>query len=153
MTKYYIEELGSYVGQEVQLQGWLYNKRSSGKIRFVILRDGTGIVQCVLVKGRIPDETFNSFDRLTQESSLAVRGTVRSEPRAPGGYELDLTALSVIQIAQEYPITPRNTGSNSWRTGVISGFVRPAVRDNADPAPDCQSHTRFLRRARLHAHG
>jgi asparaginyl-tRNA synthetase len=110
MTKYYIEELGSYVGQEVQLQGWLYNKRSSGKIRFILVRDGTGIVQCVMVKGKIPDETFDAFDKLTQESSLVVRGTIRSEPRAPGGYELDLSSLSIIQIAQDYPITPKDHG-------------------------------------------
>ncbi|MBE0557441.1 MAG: asparagine--tRNA ligase, partial [Proteobacteria bacterium] len=72
MTKYYIEELGTYVGQEVQLQGWLYNKRSSGKIRFLLLRDGTGIVQCVLAKGRVPEEAFTAYESLTQESSLAV---------------------------------------------------------------------------------
>ena len=110
MTKHYIEALKDHVGQEVELQGWLYNKRSSGKIRFVLLRDGTGIVQCVLAKGQVPDEAFNAFESLTQESSLAVRGKVRSEPRAPGGYELEVTGLTVIQVAQEYPITPKEHG-------------------------------------------
>lgn len=110
MTKYYIEDLGTHVGQEVELQGWLYNKRSSGKIRFVLLRDGTGVVQCVMAKGQAPDDAFNAFESLTQESSLAVRGKVRSEPRAPGGYEIELTGLRVIQIAQDYPITPKEHG-------------------------------------------
>jgi len=110
MTKHYIEALKDHVGQELELQGWLYNKRSSGKIRFVLLRDGTGIVQCVLAKGQVPDEAFSAFESLTQESSLAIRGKVRSEPRAPGGYELEVTGLTVIQVAQEYPITPKEHG-------------------------------------------
>jgi len=106
----YIEDLASRVGQEVTLRGWLYRKRSSGKVRFLILRDGTGLVQGVMVKNKIPDEDFAAFDRLTQESSLTVSGLVRAEPRAPGGYELDLSAVQLLHLAQDYPIAPKEHG-------------------------------------------
>jgi asparaginyl-tRNA synthetase len=110
MTKYYIEDLSKYVGEEVEIKGWLYNKRSSGKIRFIILRDGTGIVQCVIVKNNVSEEVYNKFDPLTQESSLIVKGKVRKEDRAPGGYELELTDIQIVHIAKEYPITPKEHG-------------------------------------------
>jgi asparaginyl-tRNA synthetase len=110
MIRYYIEDLSRYVGQEVEIKGWLYNKRSSGKIRFVILRDGTGIVQCVIVKNNVSEEVYNNFDPLTQESSLIVKGKVRKEDRAPGGYELELTDIQIVHIAKEYPITPKEHG-------------------------------------------
>jgi asparaginyl-tRNA synthetase len=106
----YIEDLPQKAGQEAAIRGWLYHKRSSGKVRFLILRDGTGLVQGVMVKGRIPETDFAAFDRLTQESALLVRGLVRAEPRAPGGYELDLTAVEPLHIAQEYPIAPKEHG-------------------------------------------
>jgi asparaginyl-tRNA synthetase len=106
----YVEDLRHHEGEEVTLKGWLYNKRSSGKIRFLLLRDGTGIVQCVMVKGHIPDETFTTYDLLTQESSFSVRGKVRKDDRAPGGYELELSDVQIIQIAQDYPITPKEHG-------------------------------------------
>ena len=106
----YIEDLPNKVGQEITVRGWLYNKRSSGKVRFLILRDGTGLVQGVMVKGKIPEADFTAFDRLTQESSLTVKGLVRAEPRAPGGYELDLTAVQPWHMAQEYPITHKEHG-------------------------------------------
>ena len=106
----YIEDLPKKVGQEITVRGWLYNKRSSGKVRFLILRDGTGLVQGVMVKGKIPEADFTSFDRLTHESSLTVKGLVRAEPRAPGGYELDLTAVQPWHLAQEYPITHKEHG-------------------------------------------
>jgi len=110
MPRIYIENLSKHVGQEVQLQGWLYHKRSSGKIRFLLLRDGTGIIQCVMVKGNISDEIFSRFDELTQESSFSVRGKVRKDDRAPGGFELDVSTVDIIQVAQEYPITPKEHG-------------------------------------------
>jgi len=94
----------------VTLQGWLYQKRSSGKIRFLVMRDGTGLVQGVLAKGKVPDELFDRFDDLTQESSFVMSGTVRAEPRAPGGYEMDVTELQILQVADEYPITPKDHG-------------------------------------------
>jgi asparaginyl-tRNA synthetase len=110
MTRYYIEDLSKYIGQEVEIKGWLYNKRSSGKIRFIIVRDGTGIVQCVIVKNNVSEEVFNAFDQLTQESSLTIKGKVRKEDRAPGGYEIDLTEIKIVNIAKEYPITPKEHG-------------------------------------------
>ena len=106
----YISELSNKVGQAATIRGWLYNKRSSGKVRFLILRDGTGLVQGVMVKGRIADADFTAFDRLTQESSLVVTGLVRAEPRAPGGFELDLSAVQPLAIAQEYPISHKEHG-------------------------------------------
>ncbi|MDP2208216.1 MAG: asparagine--tRNA ligase [Bacteroidota bacterium] len=110
MTKHYIEDLSKYVGEEVEIKGWLYNKRSSGKIRFVILRDGTGLAQCVIVKNNVTEEVFNSFDTLTQESSLILKGKVRKEDRAPGGYEIETTDIRIVHIASEYPITPKEHG-------------------------------------------
>jgi asparaginyl-tRNA synthetase len=110
MKRFYIEDLSKHVGEEVKIHGWLYNKLSSGKIRFLLVRDGTGIVQCVLASGDVPEAAFNSFDGLTQESSLVVTGLVRKDDRAPGGYELQLRDLQVIQIAHDYPITPKEHG-------------------------------------------
>jgi len=107
----YIEEAGKYVGQKVNLKGWLYNKRSSGKIHFLLIRDGSGIIQSVMSKGEVPDEVFDTYDKLTQESSLEIEGIVREEKRAPGGYELNLTDVKIIQIAQDYPITPKEHGT------------------------------------------
>jgi len=106
----YIENLGDHVGTEVAVRGWLYNKRSSGKIQFLLVRDGTGLLQCVMVKGDVSDEIFAACDKLTQESSLIVTGTVRAEKRAPGGYEMSLSNVEIIQVADEYPITPKEHG-------------------------------------------
>jgi asparaginyl-tRNA synthetase len=111
MARVYIEDVGGYEGQEVALQGWVYNKRSSGKLQFILLRDGTGMIQCVGFKGNFTAEQFESLDKLTQESSLEVRGKVRKDARAPGGYELDLTGFNVVQIAESYPITPKEHGT------------------------------------------
>jgi asparaginyl-tRNA synthetase len=108
----YIEEIGKYAGQKVTLKGWLYNKRSSGKIHFLLVRDGTGIIQSVMSKGEVPDAVFETYDKLTQESSLEIDGMVREDKRAPGGYELTLTDVRIIQIAQDYPITPKEHGTD-----------------------------------------
>jgi asparaginyl-tRNA synthetase len=105
-----IAQLKDYVGQEVRLSGWLYNKRSSGKIKFLLVRDGTGVVQSVMVKSEMPEEIFGLFDELTQESSLIVTGTVREEQRSPGGFELGVTNIEVVQIAEAYPITKKEHG-------------------------------------------
>ncbi|MBU2445860.1 MAG: asparagine--tRNA ligase [Bacteroidetes bacterium] len=110
MPKVYIEGLARHVDSDVELNGWIYNKRSSGKIRFIVLRDGSGLCQCVLVKSNLPEETFNLFDKLTQESSIKITGKVRKEDRAPGGFEIELKDLQVISIAEEYPITPKEHG-------------------------------------------
>jgi asparaginyl-tRNA synthetase len=110
MSRIYIEGLAALDGQTVTLQGWLYNKRSSGKIKFPVMRDGTGYLQGVMVKGSVSDEVFARFDELTQESAFAMTGKIRKEPRAPGGVEMDVADLRVISIAKEYPITPKEHG-------------------------------------------
>jgi asparaginyl-tRNA synthetase len=110
MSRHYIEELKDHVGEEVTLRGWLYNKRSSGKIKFPVMRDGTGIVQGVIVKSAVSEEVFARFDELTQESSFVMKGKVRKEDRAPGGFELDVTDLQLIHVAKDYPITPKEHG-------------------------------------------
>ncbi|MDW7760941.1 MAG: asparagine--tRNA ligase [Acidobacteriota bacterium] len=103
----YIEDLAGAVDQDVEIRGWLYNKRSSGKVRFLVIRDGTGIVQAT-VFGREKDHPlFAAFDTLTQESSLIARGRVRAESRAPGGYEIALEEIEILQVAKDYPITPK----------------------------------------------
>lgn len=109
-SRIYIEDLSNHLGEQVKLSGWLYNKRSSGKIRFLILRDGTGLVQGVLVKNNLAEEIFNKFDELTQESSFRMTGTVRKEDRAPGGFEMDVQNVEIISVAKEYPISPKEHG-------------------------------------------
>lgn len=106
----WISQAASFVGQEVVIKGWLYNKRSSGKIAFPQVRDGSGIMQCVVVKSNVSEQVWNDVERVTQESSLIVTGTVRAEPRAPGGYELDLSGIELVQIADPYPITKKEHG-------------------------------------------
>ncbi len=108
--KVYIKDLGQYVGGKVTLKGWLYNKRSSGKIKFLILRDGTGYLQCVVFKGNVTEEVFDIADKITQETSFEVTGTVKEEPRAPGGFELDAVDLKIIGKSENYPITPKEHG-------------------------------------------
>ena len=110
MQKVFINQLKDHVGKEITLQGWLFNKRSSGKVKFVILRDGTGYLQCVFFKGNVSEEIFDLADKIGQESSIIVTGKVKEEPRAPGGFELDASDLKVIQDAKDYPITPKEHG-------------------------------------------
>ena len=110
MDRIYIEDLPAHEGETVTIKGWLYNKRSSGKIRFPVLRDGSGYLQGVMVKGSVPEEVFARFDELTQETSLSLTGRIRKEQRAPGGYEMDVSGLEIIQIASDYPITPKEHG-------------------------------------------
>src|SRR4030065_1540077 len=110
MQKIYIKDLSKHVGEEISLKGWLYNKRSSGKIKFIILRDGTGYLQCIYFKGNVSEEIFNLADQLGQEASIEVKGKVKAEPRAVAGYELDATDLKVISEAHDYPITPKEHG-------------------------------------------
>lgn len=106
----YIKDLSKHVGKNVTLKGWLFNKRSSGKVKFLILRDGTGYLQCIVFKGNVSEEIFSSADSISQESSFEVTGTVKEEPRAVGGYELDAVDLKVIGESHEYPITPKEHG-------------------------------------------
>ncbi len=106
----YIENVSQHEGQEVTLKGWLYNRRSSGKLHFLQLRDGTGILQCVVFKGEVSEEIFQRADHLPQETSLIVTGTVRPDKRSPGGYELSVRDLQLVHSAQDYPITPKEHG-------------------------------------------
>jgi asparaginyl-tRNA synthetase len=106
----YIEDIGRHDGQTVTLKGWLYNKRSSGKLHFLLLRDGTGTMQCVVFKKDVAEEQFARAERLPQESALIVTGTVRKDERSPLGYELGVSHLEVVHEAAEYPITPKEHG-------------------------------------------
>jgi len=108
-----IAEAGRHAGESVRIPGWLYNLRKSGKIVFPLLRDGTGVMQCVAVKSQLPEALFEAIKELTQESSIVVTGKIRAEPRAPGGYEMDVEDVEVVQRVPEsdpYPITPKEHG-------------------------------------------
>ena len=107
-----VSELSNHDGSEVTLKGWLYNRRSSGKVLFLILRDGTGTVQCVVVKNEVGDDLFGTLDSLRLESSLTLRGAVRRDERAPGGYEVQVrTAFVVSEAASDYPISLKEHGA------------------------------------------
>lgn len=113
-----ISHVAEHVGEEVKLEGWVYNKRSSGSLVFLIVRDGTGFIQAVAVKGEIPDEDFQKCDELTQESSIVVSGKVKADKRAPGGYELAVTGVRPVHLAEEYPISLKKHGVDflmDWR--------------------------------------
>ncbi|MFZ1082548.1 MAG: asparagine--tRNA ligase [Candidatus Kryptoniota bacterium] len=106
-----IDKLHEHNDKSVTIRGWVYNKRSSGKINFILVRDGFGIAQCVVVKNQVSLEIFADYDFLTQESSLIVTGKVHKDDRAPGGYELQVEDLKTVNVAKEYPITPKEHGT------------------------------------------
>jgi asparaginyl-tRNA synthetase len=106
----YIQDIARHDGQTVTIKGWLHNRRSSGKIHFLIVRDGTGILQAVMSKAAVGEDAFHKADHLGQETAVVVTGPVRADARAPGGYELDVQALDVIHEAVDYPITPKEHG-------------------------------------------
>jgi len=116
-----IQDIAAHVGETVTLQGWLYARTDKGKLQFLQVRDGTGIVQCVVFKKEVSEEMFAAAARLTQESSIEITGAVRADPRAPGtpgGFELGVSELKVAQVAHEYPITPKEHGIEflmDWR--------------------------------------
>jgi asparaginyl-tRNA synthetase len=110
MAHVYIEDIGKHEGEEVTIKGWLHNRRSSGKIHFLIVRDGSGFIQAVMSKAAVGDEMFKAADHLSQESSIIVTGTARADTRAPSGYEIDLKQLEVVAPAHDYPITPKEHG-------------------------------------------
>jgi len=106
-------DIAQHVGEEVMLQGWLYNHTDKGKLQFLQMRDGAGFVQCVVFEGNVSPEVFEAVQNLTQESSIVVTGSVRQDERAPGipgGYELGITDLQIVQVAQEYPIQLKDHG-------------------------------------------
>lgn len=105
-----IADAGKHQGEDVLVKGWLYNLRSSGKILFPQIRDGAGIIQGVLVRASASEKAWSMLEHLPQESSVLVYGRIRSEPRAPGGYEIDITDVEVVQSAQPYPISKKEHG-------------------------------------------
>jgi asparaginyl-tRNA synthetase len=141
-NKIYIVNLKDFVGREVTLAGWIYQARSSGKVQFIILRDGTGLCQCVIEKGKLPDDVFDKLEHLGQESSLTITGAVREEPRSVGGYELAVTNAQIIHATTDYPITPKEHGidfllkhrhlhlrsQRQWCIGKIRHTVVDAIR-------------------------
>ncbi len=110
MPAMYVADAAQHVGEEVVIRGWLRSRRESGKLHFLIVRDGTGDIQAVVSKKSVGDEQFAISANLTQESSLIVTGTLRADPRAPGGYELDVTHLTALQVADPFPIQPKEHG-------------------------------------------
>jgi asparaginyl-tRNA synthetase len=144
-----IEDISAHVDEEVTIQGWLYQKTGKGKLQFLRVRDGTGIVQVVAFKKDLPADNFEAAKTLSQESSIQVTGIVRADERAPGipgGYELGMTNLEIFQIADEYPITPKEHGveflqdnrhlwvrsSRQWAILRVRATVIRAIRDWLD---------------------
>ncbi len=110
--RFYIADLKNHVGQKVELKGWAYNVRSSGKVKFLLLRDGTGLCQCIYFRGECDEKALELFEQVTQESCVKVTGTVREEKRSPGGYELGAETLEILSPAKDYPITPKEHGTD-----------------------------------------
>ena len=107
----YVKDIGEYVGEEIQIKGWIYNKRDSGRIKFLLVRDGTGMIQSTIWSKDPEFHLFKLFDQITQESSVKVTGKVKREERAPGGYELEISNLEIIQVSAEYPISLKSHGT------------------------------------------
>ncbi len=144
-----VNELQNHVGATVTLQGWVYNKTGKGKLQFIQLRDGTGVCQAVVFKGNVTEEEFEEGKRLTQESSVVLSGVVKAEERAPGipgGYELDVRTLRIVQVADDYPITPKDHGveflmanrhlwlrsSRQWAAMRVRAVIIRAIREWLD---------------------
>jgi asparaginyl-tRNA synthetase len=108
--RHYVQDLGKYVGQTVELKGWAYNTRSSGKVKFLEVRDGTGIVPCVLFRGECEDQALDVFEKVTQECTIKVTGVVRQHPKHPNVYEIGLKTLEILAPSVDYPITPKEHG-------------------------------------------
>lgn len=109
-VKTYIADIAKHEGEDVTISGWVSNKTGKGKLQFIMVRDGTGVIQAVIFAGNVSSELFDKCRRLTQESSIHVTGTVSSDKRAKGGYELQVNDVSIVNIAQEYPISPKEHG-------------------------------------------
>src|SRR6266851_3821722 len=106
----YIEDIGAHEGEDLTVKGWLHNRRSSGKIHFLTLRDGSGFIQAVMSKATVGEEIFKAADHLSQETSVIVTGTARADKRAPSGYEIDVKSLQVVGESHDFPITPKEHG-------------------------------------------
>lgn len=148
-TLIHIENIAEYVGHEVRLQGWLYSKTGKGKLQFLQVRDGTGVVQCVVFKKEVAEDVLLAARGLTQESSVCVIGVVRRDERAPGipgGFEIGVSNLRVVQAAEQYPIAPKEHGaeflldrrhlwirsSRQWAILRVRATVMSAIRDWLD---------------------
>jgi len=105
-----IRELQAHVGETATVQGWVETTRTHGKVAFVVVRDGTGILQGVVVRSAVPEETWARHQHLTRESVIAMRGRIKADARAPGGYEMEVESLDVLSLAEEYPIQPKEHG-------------------------------------------
>ncbi|NDD63633.1 MAG: asparagine--tRNA ligase, partial [Acidobacteria bacterium] len=110
MAQTYINEIGRHLGEQVTIKGWLYNKRSSGKLGFLEIRDGSGLIQGVVSKKEVDEATWERVEQVTQESSVIVTGAPREHPKRPGVYELDISGLEIVQLTQDYPISPKEHG-------------------------------------------
>lgn len=110
MKRVTIERIGDYEGETVELCGWVSNRRSSGKIRFLTLRDGTGDIQCIVFAGEASDAAFELAERIPYESSVIITGTVRADPRSPGGFELGVADMTLVSEAEPYPISKKEHG-------------------------------------------
>ena len=110
MAHVYIEDIGTHEGEEVTIKGWLHNRRSSGKIHFLTVRDGSGFIQAVMSKAAVGDDLFKAADHLSQETSVIVTGTARADKRAPSGFEIDVKGVEVVGASHDYPITPKEHG-------------------------------------------
>ncbi|MBM3189687.1 MAG: asparagine--tRNA ligase [Chloroflexi bacterium] len=142
----YIRDVAKHVGEGVVIKGWVYNKTPKGRLQFLLLRDGTGLIQGVAFKREIDPESFAAAERVTQESSVIATGIVRADERAPGGYELSLTHLEIVQLAEDYPIAPKEHGvdflmdrrhlwlrsSHQWAILRLRATVIKAIRDWLD---------------------
>src|SRR5690606_28031415 len=106
----YIRNLADHVDQSVTLKGWVYNYRSSGSLVFIEMRDGSGLTQCVVSKDDVSEDSWNAAESLKQESSLEITGMVKADERSIGGYEIHVTEVKVIQVAEHYPIAPKEHG-------------------------------------------
>lgn len=110
--RYYIEDLGKYDGQEIELKGWAYNVRSSGKVKFLELRDGTAMVQCVFFKGDCGEKVFEDFEQITQESTVKIKGIVKKHQKHAGVFEISVKDCEILAPAKDYPITPKEHGTD-----------------------------------------
>ena len=106
-----IQDFKDHAGAIVRVAGWIHNKRSSGKLQFLILRDGSGFAQAVVSKAAVSEGAWTSLEKAGQESSLEVIGLVKEDKRAPGGYEIDVSDVTIIQSTHEFPITPKDHGT------------------------------------------
>jgi asparaginyl-tRNA synthetase len=107
----YVDQVHRFVGQEVTIRGWVYHRTDKGKLRFLLVRDGTGIIQAVVFQKAVSPEAFEAADTASQESAVVVTGKIRQDSRAPGGYELDASDCRIVHLAAEYPITPKEHGT------------------------------------------